>query len=323
MAKNFDNDEGMEFNFDPVTAASKLPADISDGKKPINEYMYIPVGKIIPFQNKKESDFKSYSVEQFDMMVKSISEVGVLEAITVRSLPSGQYELLAGEHRWKAATAAGLETIPAHVMVNLTDAQAIDYFTITNLMRRENTIADKVNGWWLYYQSNLLDGAKGKLIDTDVLAEVVNNEGFSNDVISDRQIRRYAKMHDLIPSLIARLDSTDLPLSRQAGYHIAFINEHSQTIISDLKCKISMAQAELLHTDFHDGLLSEERIREVLKKVAPKKPAKVNAFTPLADNIKKITIAKLNPDYYGNASEIFEEALTLYLKEHPEYKKKR
>ena len=58
---------------------------------------------------------------------KSIAEHGVLEAINVAPHPdkNGRYILISGERRWRAATAAGLTTIPAVVRTGLTEAQRI------------------------------------------------------------------------------------------------------------------------------------------------------------------------------------------------------
>jgi ParB family transcriptional regulator, chromosome partitioning protein len=57
-----------------------------------------------------------------------------VQPIVVRSLPSGSYEIVAGERRWRAAQLAGLETIPA-VVRRIPDESAIAIALIENIQR--------------------------------------------------------------------------------------------------------------------------------------------------------------------------------------------
>ena len=68
-------------------------------------------------------------------LVESVRMHGVLQPIVVRS-KGGGYELVAGERRLRAATAAGLKTIPAVVRV-LTDEQSLEVALIENLQRED------------------------------------------------------------------------------------------------------------------------------------------------------------------------------------------
>ena len=69
-------------------------------------------------------------------LVESIRVHGVLQPIVVRSKGGGRYELVAGERRLRAATAAGLKTIPAVVRA-LTDQQSLEVALIENLQRED------------------------------------------------------------------------------------------------------------------------------------------------------------------------------------------
>ena len=145
--------EDLEFN--PESAAAKLPVDITGGITPMSDFMEIPVDRLIPYTQKKSSDFNEWPQERFELLVTSVKEKGILEAITVRPYidSDNMFEILAGEHRWKAAREAGLTTIPAHVVRNCDDELAETIFSLTNVLRRENSFRDKVNGWWHYAQS--------------------------------------------------------------------------------------------------------------------------------------------------------------------------
>ena len=49
-------------------------------------------------------------------LAESIRQKGVIQAITVRKLEDGNFELISGERRLRASKIAGLEKIPAYVM---------------------------------------------------------------------------------------------------------------------------------------------------------------------------------------------------------------
>lgn len=69
----------------------------------------IPVSSIRPNARQPRTVFDE---EALDELVDSIREVGVLQPVVVRAVGDG-YELIMGERRWRAAQAAGLDTIPA------------------------------------------------------------------------------------------------------------------------------------------------------------------------------------------------------------------
>ena len=60
----------------------------------------------------------------FEVLVSSVRQLGVIEPILVRPAEGGQYEVIAGERRLRAALAAGLETIAA-VVREMDDATAV------------------------------------------------------------------------------------------------------------------------------------------------------------------------------------------------------
>jgi ParB family chromosome partitioning protein len=73
---------------------------------------------------------KEFHQEELDELIHSVAEFGVLQPIVVRPLPEPQgevrFELIMGERRLRAATAAGLATIPAVVRETDDDAMLRD-----------------------------------------------------------------------------------------------------------------------------------------------------------------------------------------------------
>ena len=69
-------------------------------------------------------------------LAASIKEHGVLQPILVRPLGDNRYQLVAGERRWRASKAAGLETVPA-LVEELDDDTALEISIIENLQRED------------------------------------------------------------------------------------------------------------------------------------------------------------------------------------------
>ena len=322
MAKKkllLDEDDELEVGaFDPVASVGKMPVDVSGGKKAINEYMEVPCDLIIEYQNKKDSDFRRYSEEKFQLLVDSIRETGVMEAVTLRALPDGRYEMLAGEHRWRASVAAGRETVPAHVLANITDAQAEEYFSVTNILRRESSVLDRVNGWWHYYESHshkLRDGSGPDMVDLALeLNAKADRTGYTK-----RHILRYIKMHDLIQPLKDRLDAQfPRTVTLMAGYWLAFLPEDEQELLAALDAPISEEKAKKLRELSVSGELTENAVQEILR---PKREVPKQDFRALNRQIRKAAAERLRPEYLPQAGKIFAQALGEYLDRHPEYRR--
>lgn len=72
--------------------------------------------------------------DALEELASSIKSQGVVQPIVVRELPAGEYEIVAGERRWRAAQMAGLESIPA-VVREIPDEAAIAIALIENIQR--------------------------------------------------------------------------------------------------------------------------------------------------------------------------------------------
>lgn len=78
-----------------------------------------------------------FDEEKLAQLVQSVKAHGVLEPLLVRpSNQAGQYELVAGERRLRAAQAAGLETVPVSLR-DFTDQEALQVALMENLQRED------------------------------------------------------------------------------------------------------------------------------------------------------------------------------------------
>lgn len=78
---------------------------------------------------------KNFDREKLEELAGSIREHGVVQPVVVRR-QGEHYELVAGERRWRAASLAGLKTVPA-VVKDLTEAQTMEIALIENLQRED------------------------------------------------------------------------------------------------------------------------------------------------------------------------------------------
>jgi ParB family chromosome partitioning protein len=95
--------------------------------------LHIPVGAIIPNSKQPRLFFDNEGIEE---LVASIKEHGILQPLVVIDLGEGNYELIAGERRLRAAKAAGLATVPALVR-KAGEQEKLELAIIENVQRRD------------------------------------------------------------------------------------------------------------------------------------------------------------------------------------------
>ncbi len=93
----------------------------------------IAIGDIDPNPDQPRRVFQEESIAQ---LAQSIREQGVLQPLLVTPTSEGRYRIVAGERRWRAARAAGLETVPC-VVRELSLTQQMEIALIENLQRED------------------------------------------------------------------------------------------------------------------------------------------------------------------------------------------
>jgi ParB family chromosome partitioning protein len=84
----------------------------------------------------KNQPRKNFTQQALGELAASIKEYGILQPIIVRSIHQGQYQITAGERRWRAAKIAGLTTIPAIIQNNI-EQKNFAISLIENIQREE------------------------------------------------------------------------------------------------------------------------------------------------------------------------------------------
>jgi ParB family transcriptional regulator, chromosome partitioning protein len=102
----------------------------------------IPLDRVQPNPKQPRKRFDPAALTE---LTDSIKASGVIQPIVVRRVGDG-YELIAGERRWRAAKAAGLERIPA-VVREATNAQSLELALVENLLREDLNPIESAEGY--------------------------------------------------------------------------------------------------------------------------------------------------------------------------------
>lgn len=89
---------------------------------------------------------KYFDPDELQELADSIAMHGVIQPLTVRLLPSGYYQIIAGERRWRAARLAGLTEIPV-VVIEADDKKAMELALIENLQRADLNPVEEALGY--------------------------------------------------------------------------------------------------------------------------------------------------------------------------------
>ncbi len=79
-------------------------------------------------------------------LTASVREIGILQPVLVRRVGDDEYELIAGERRWRAARRAGLDTIPA-IIRDASEGESLQQALIENLNREELNPLEEAAGY--------------------------------------------------------------------------------------------------------------------------------------------------------------------------------
>ena len=119
-----------------VIINAKEVITLTDGK-----LLNIKVSDIIPSENQPRKIFDEY---ELSLLKDSIRENGILQPLVVR-VCSGEYHLIAGERRLRAAKMAGLKKVPC-IIKKADDLTADCFSIIENILRRDLTVFEEAEG---------------------------------------------------------------------------------------------------------------------------------------------------------------------------------
>ncbi|MBO4561856.1 MAG: ParB/RepB/Spo0J family partition protein [Bacteroidaceae bacterium] len=102
----------------------------TQGSSSINE---VPLDQIHANPDQPRRDFDQESLEE---LAESLREIGIIQPITLRKIKENDYQIIAGERRFRAAGIAGLKTIPAYIRT-ADDENVMAMALIENIQRED------------------------------------------------------------------------------------------------------------------------------------------------------------------------------------------
>lgn len=108
-------------------------ADASHNQETVSSINEIDISKIVanPFQPRTKFD-----EEALNELAASIREIGIIQPITLRKIEDDQYQIIAGERRFRASKIAGLTSIPAYVRT-ADDEGMLEMALVENIQRED------------------------------------------------------------------------------------------------------------------------------------------------------------------------------------------
>ena len=107
------------------------------------EVITLPITKVEPRQDQPREHFDE---ERLQDLAASISRHGLNQPVIVRRLDSGDYQIIAGERRWRAARLAGLTEIPVRVL-HADDQSVAELALVENLQREDLNPMEEARGY--------------------------------------------------------------------------------------------------------------------------------------------------------------------------------
>ena len=120
-----------------------LMGDFTEETLENSPYKTLPIYKIEPNPDQPRQDFDE---EELAALAESISVHGLVQPLTVREMPSGYYQIIAGERRWRAARMAELSEVPVIVM-EADDKKTMELALIENLQRQDLNPVEEAMGY--------------------------------------------------------------------------------------------------------------------------------------------------------------------------------
>jgi ParB family chromosome partitioning protein len=279
--------------------------------------------------------FKLYEGQQLVDMVESIRQFGILLPIIIWHTDDGRHIILSGHNRKNAAQLAGLTQGPVIIRENLTYEDAVLIVTETNL--RQRSFSDMSHSERAYCLAQHYEALKSQGKRNDLLEEIemlLNPHGSEENSTSSEvqtksrsdtklgqdyglsrdKVAKYIRISNLIDSLILRVDTGEIAFL--AAYDLSFVEDTAkQQQIADLmdsdSYKVDMKKAELFHSYYETGKLTDTAIVQILSGEKTRKP---KSSKPQPVKIKSAVISKyFTPQQtQKEIEETIDKALALY-----------
>jgi ParB family chromosome partitioning protein len=119
------------------------PLPAADATPSVNPDRLVPIENITRNPRNPRRQFDDAELQD---LASSIRQHGIVQPVVVRSLVEGQYEIIAGERRWRAAQLAGLVEVPV-IVRNVDDRTALEIAIVENVQRSDLNPLEEALGY--------------------------------------------------------------------------------------------------------------------------------------------------------------------------------
>lgn len=280
-------DEGI----DPISQslqAAETPADAktelqamklaADAELQSSKYRIwnVDIAKVTPNKDQPRKDFDQQKITE---LAQSIKEQGILQPIVVRRHESGNYEIIAGERRWRAAQVAGLKEVPV-VIKEADDKQVREWALIENIQRED----------------------LNPMEEAEAYSQLIENHGLTHQVLAERMGKDRATITNALRLLLLPKDLRALLREQKisSGHAKALLSlenpELQRAIAKDiLKKGLSVRAVEKEVSKAKKGTLkSEDEGREV----------EARLVESMGQELQKKLGTRVKVDYFGGRGKI-------------------
>ena len=234
-------------------------------KPQTTEIINMVVGKIVP-------NFKNpYKCREEDMkpLEESIRENGIIQPLMVRKDDKADvYEIISGHRRFLAATRLDMTEVPV-VVLDISKEEADIILVDSNLHREHILHSEKAFAYKMK-----MDALKKQGKRTDLTSDPVGPK-LSADKVSETdsasQVKRYIRLTNLIPRLLAMVDSSKIAFG--PAVELSYLSQGHQNFIAEVIekeiCTPSLAQAQKLKKLEQEGNLTVGTILSMMKQPKP------------------------------------------------------
>lgn len=266
----------MPFNIDAILRMGEQAEEKERPQEKITaqegKIVQLSVTELVPFPPELHK-FKPASAKRMEELVDSIRRNGIINALNVRRLPNGEYQILTGHNRRTAAIQLGYKTVPCIIKDIPDDDDAISMVINDNINNRDLLPSER---GWAY--RDLMDIHKRQGQRTDLTSAQIERRLETAEIIgkecgdSKAKVRRYIRLTYLIAPLLDLVDAGKIGLG--TGEQLSYLKNRNQETVYDYcyACEpchpLKEAQAKTLREvqADPDRIIDEELLEELTAK---------------------------------------------------------
>ena len=225
----------------------------------------------------KDHPFKVLDNEDFKKLTESVKDNGILEPIIVRKKENDRYEIISGHRRKRACELNGYTKIPCLIR-DMSDDEAIIYMVDSNMHREQILPSEKAYAYKLKLDALKHQGKRNDLTSCPVGDKLKSVQYLADDVDdSARNIYRYVRLTELIPTLLQYVDNAFLgekpEMALRPAVEISYLTKDEQQMLAEsiefYSCTPSHAQSIRLRKLSEEGTLDSDSIDEIMEEEKP------------------------------------------------------